>query len=186
MSTANVAVQLFQQIKSSLPASAALVDEIAAALNISSDSAYRRIRGEKSLSLEELHALCQRYSVSLDALMGLKTGTVCFESRILDPASFRFEDYLASVIRQMQYMASFRERSMVYLCKDIPLFHHYHFKELAAFKYFFWHKTFLESPAFSTRKVVLREYPEEVYALGKKRWTCTTPLTPARFGTPKA
>jgi hypothetical protein len=57
---------------------------------------------------------------------------------------------------------------MYYLCKDIPLFHHYHFKELAAFKYFFWHKTLLQSPEFVSKKISLDNYPDEVYVLGKK------------------
>ena len=40
--------QIFQQIKSKLPATVSAVDEIAKLLNISSDSAYRRMRGEKT------------------------------------------------------------------------------------------------------------------------------------------
>jgi len=57
---------------------------------------------------------------------------------------------------------------MYYLCKDIPLFHHYQFKKLAAFKYYFWHKTLLRSPAFVTKKISLKEYPDEIFEIGKK------------------
>ncbi len=44
----------FQHIKSNLAAHLSLVDEVAELLNISNDSAYRRIRGEKPLSFEEI------------------------------------------------------------------------------------------------------------------------------------
>ena len=63
--------QLFQQIKYKLPASASVVDEVAKLLNISSDSAYRRMRGEKQITFEELCALCGNYQVSLDQLMNI-------------------------------------------------------------------------------------------------------------------
>jgi hypothetical protein len=160
-------VQLFQHLKNKTSA-ASLVDEIAAALNISTDSAYRRIRGEKLVTLEEVYLLCSRYQLSLDTLLNLKTDTISFQGKFIDPVSFRFEEYIASVLQQVKYMASFKERSMYYLCKDIPWFHHYQFKELAAFKYFFWHKTLLQSPEFVSKKISLKGYPVELYEAGRK------------------
>lgn len=168
MNTLDLQVQIFQRIKSSLAPAASLVDEIAGVLSISTDSAYRRIRGEKPVSFDELCVLCHRYRLSLDALMGVKADTFSFEGRFVDPASFRFTDYLTAVTRQVSYMASFKERAMYYLCKDVPLFHHYHFKELAAFKYFFWHKTLLQSADFTAQKISLKNYPDEVFQLGRK------------------
>ena len=56
MDTSNIQVLLFQHIKQALPAHVSMVDEIADLLHISNDSAYRRIRGEKEISL--------RYSIN--------------------------------------------------------------------------------------------------------------------------
>lgn len=47
--------QIFQQIKTKLPPEAPLVETIAEVLEVSTDSAYRRIRGEKTMSLEETY-----------------------------------------------------------------------------------------------------------------------------------
>lgn len=168
MNIAELQVQLFQTIKNKINSTATLVDEIAAVLNISTDSAYRRIRGEKPVSFEEIHILCSRYQLSLDALFNTKTDVISFQGKFIDPVSFRFDEYIASVLQQVKYMASFKQRAMYYLCKDIPWFHHYQFKELAAFKYYFWHKTLLQSPEFVTKKVSLKSYPDEIYALGRK------------------
>ncbi|GAA4741623.1 hypothetical protein [Flavisolibacter ginsenosidimutans] len=168
MNTTDLQIQIFQRIKSSLVPAASLVDEIAGVLNISTDSAYRRIRGEKPVSVDEVYTLCHRYGLSLDALMNVKTDIIPFHGKYVDPAFFRFEDYLVAVAKQVGYMASFKEREMFYLCKDIPLFHHYQFKELAAFKYFFWHKTLLQSAGFASQKIALKNYPDEVYGLGRK------------------
>jgi hypothetical protein len=167
MNTVDLQVKFFQYIKTKI-GDASLVDEVAATLAISTDSAYRRIRGEKPVSFEELYRLCTRYRLSLDTLLNLKTDTISFQGKYVDPASFRFEEYLTAVWQQVKYVGSFKERSMYYLCKDIPLFHHYQFRELAAFKYFFWHKTMLQSPDFIATKVSLSNYPEQVYELGRK------------------
>ena len=51
MTPADIQGNFFKQIKQNLPAHLSLADEVAELLNISQDSAYRRIRGEKSLAL---------------------------------------------------------------------------------------------------------------------------------------
>ena len=168
MNVAQLQVQLFQYIKNKSGNSNLLVDEIASILDISPDSSYRRIRGEKAMSLEELYALAMHYKLSLDSLLNIKTDNIPFQGQFFDSTAFRFEDYLVGVGQQVKYMASFKERTMYYLCKDIPLFHHYQFKELAAFKYFFWHKTMLQSSSFAVRKVSLKHYPDEIFELGRK------------------
>ncbi len=68
----------FNQIKSKLPSHFSFVDEIALVLNISNDSAYRRIRGEKPIGLDEMYLLCSKYNVSVDQLFQLKNNTILF------------------------------------------------------------------------------------------------------------
>jgi hypothetical protein len=168
MNTTALQVRFFQYLKTKLPEGASLAEEIAAVLDISTDSAYRRIRGEKPVAFEELHTLCTRYRLSLDTLLNLQSDTIAFQGKYVDPVSFRFDEYLAAVGQQVKYMASFKERAMYYLCKDIPLFHHYHYKELAAFKYFFWHKTLLQTPEFANKKIQLSDYPDAIFEIGRK------------------
>jgi hypothetical protein len=168
MNTAALQVQLFQYIKTRMGAESSLVEELAAVLNISTDSAYRRIRGEKPVSIEELYLLCTRYQLSLDTLMNLKTDTIPFLGKFVDPTSFRFEEYLTSVGQQLKHIASFKNRAIYYLCKDIPIYHHYQSKGLAAFKYYFWQKTMLQSPDFITTPISLSNYPDEIFEIGKK------------------
>lgn len=168
MNTTALQVRFFQYLKTKLSEGVSLAEEVAAALDISTDSAYRRIRGEKPVTFEELHSLCTRYRLSLDTLLNLQADTIAFQGKYVDPVSFRFDEYLTAVGQQVKYMASFKERAMYYLCKDIPLFHHYHYKDLAAFKYFFWHKTLLQTPEFSSRKIQLSHYPEEIFDNGRK------------------
>ena len=160
--------QLFAALKKELPQHLSLVDEVAGVLGISTDSAYRRIRGEKELTITDLQKLCNRFKLSLDRLLLGGTGTFVFTGNFVNPTTFKFDEYLANMVQQVKYMNSFEQKKMYYLCKDIPVFHHFHFRELAAFKYFFWMKAIVNHPDFVARKFSLGDYPDEYFELGKK------------------
>lgn len=168
MSTSELQVKIFQQIKAKLPSSVSMVDELAKVLDLSADSAYRRIRGEKPLSLEELYKLCTQFQLSLDQLFNLKSEALLFSGSFIHPASFQFDQYLRSAIRHVKYMAGFKEKKMYYLCKDIPLFHHFYFKEVAAFKHYVWMKGIFNDPQLIYKKFSLKDYPDELFQLGKE------------------
>jgi len=76
---------LFHQIKEKLPQHLSLVDEISELLEISYDSAYRRIRGEKVLSMGELNKVSQHFGFSVDALFNLKSNNVVFKHVPIQP-----------------------------------------------------------------------------------------------------
>lgn len=166
MPTEEIQLQIFQLIKSKLLTNVSLVDEIAQVLEVSTDSAYRRIRGEKPLSVEELYKLCIRFQLSIDQLF--KSESLIFTGSFIHPSSFRFDQYLQSAIQHLKYMTSFRHRKMYYLCKDIPLFHHFHCREVAAFKHYVWLKGIFNDPGFSNKKFSLKNYPDELFQLGRQ------------------
>lgn len=58
--------RIFDKIKQLLPTNTSFVDELAIVLDISNDSAYRRIRGEKLLSIEELLKVGTNYHISFE------------------------------------------------------------------------------------------------------------------------
>ena len=60
---------LFQKIIDQMPSHLSLADELAELLEISADSAYRRIRGEKPISVFEVQKLCNAYRFSFDDLV---------------------------------------------------------------------------------------------------------------------
>jgi len=168
MTTGELQQKIFSAIKSKMPEHISQAEEIAKLLGISTDSAYRRMRGEKTISLDELQVLCSHFQVSLDSLMNLKQGGILFQGQYLDKQNFHFREYLTSVMQNMAYINSFKEKCFYYLCKDLPIFHHYHIKEVAAFKWFFWLKTYFQVPGFEKRKFRFKDYPDEIFAIGQK------------------
>lgn len=158
----------FQHIKALLPAHLSLVDEVAEVLNISNDSAYRRIRGEKPIGMEEIKKLCIHYNISLDQFMHLNSDSVLFTGKLANRTNFSFELYLENFLQQIQTVNSFQEKEMYYWSKDAPVFYYYQFPELAAFKFFFWMRTVLEYPEYSKTKFNFSDFDENLWPLAKK------------------
>ena len=126
------------------------------------------MRGEKQITLDELNALCTNYKISLDQLMSIPTGAFMFQGNFLDNKTFQFGHYLQSVVNNLAYINSFKTKEFYYLCKESPLFHYFHFKELAAFKYFFWMGVLMNFPEFKHKKVSFSEFPDEYFEAGKQ------------------
>ncbi len=163
MENANGVQQLFfQHVKNNLPSHLSLVDEIAELLNISNDSAYRRIRGEKPISFDEIRTLCTHFKISLDQLFHLDTDTIIFSGKSINNKDFSFDLYLQNILKQLIHMNSFDHREVLFLSKDIPIFHHFNFPELAAFKSFFWMKTILQYPSYSKSLFIADDFKESL------------------------
>ncbi len=125
-----------------------MVDEIADLLNISNDSAYRRIRGEKPIDLEEIYKLCSHFRVSLDQVFQLKSEGILFKGKLNNNAKDNFNDWLKDLQQQLLLVNGFDKKQIYFLIKDIPPFYFFQIPELAAFKFFFWMKSILYDKNF--------------------------------------
>ena len=85
---------LFLAIKAKLQKEESVAEEIARLLEISTDSAYRRMRGEKTITFDELYTIATHYHISLDQLMNINNGAIIFQGQFLDKKNFRFEEYM--------------------------------------------------------------------------------------------
>src|SRR5687767_9358833 len=99
---------LFQYIKEALPPSRSLVDTVAEVLHVSQDSAYRRIRGETLLVLEEARTLCQEYNISLDQLLNRSANSVVFQSMEQATSVTDFTTYLRGILHELKELNSFQ------------------------------------------------------------------------------
>jgi hypothetical protein len=142
---------LFQRIRELLPIHVSLVDNVATILHISNDSAYRRIRGETPLVLDEARELCIYHKLSLDQILNVQSGAVLFKNIRIDTTKYNYETYLQDLINQLQHIGSFAHHEIIYRSKDIPLFHNFYYDPLIAFRYFFWMKSVIRHPDFAER-----------------------------------
>jgi hypothetical protein len=158
----------FREIKANLPPHLSLVDTIAEIINISNDSAYRRIRGEKPLSFEEIKILSSHFQVSLDKIFHLNNNSFLFSGQLTDKDSFGVDFYLENLLNQLNYFNTFERRELYYIAKDIFIFHCFGFHELTAFKIFFWMKTVYEYPFKTNDMFVMESLQEAVYKMASK------------------
>ncbi|MEO6915637.1 MAG: hypothetical protein ABI151_08330 [Chitinophagaceae bacterium] len=140
MNSVELQVAFFNRIKENMPGHLSFVDEVAEKLHISTDSAYRRIRGEKPLTLEEAGILSVEFKVSLDQFFSQDpvSGSLLFSAKYIDRDNEDIEGYLKGLHNQLEYFNSFAEKEITYINKDLPIFYCFMFPELASFKYYFW------------------------------------------------
>lgn len=168
MAPAAVQQIFFNHLKSILPHHLSIVDEVASLLDISNDSAYRRMRGDKPLTFEEVQKLCVHFSISLDSIFHLNTDSYIFSGKLVSASNFHFELYLKKMLADMEMVKSFENAEFYFLNKDVPLFHHFQIPELAAFKFFFFMKTILSYPDLAKEKFSVDKIPESLKTIGKK------------------
>ena len=161
--------QLFSHLKENLPPHLSLVEELGSLLNLSADSVYRRIRGEKPITLTELKTICEHYRLSLDQLLQLKTESVLFDAPGMTGKPGEFVEYMKAMLEQFRYFNSFKTKELFFLCKDAPIWYFYLFPELAAFKTFFWSKTINNQPALSNKTFSMAEFPyHDCFTIGQQ------------------
>jgi len=160
--------KLFQEIKAKVPSTHSFVHEIADILGLSYDSAYRRIRGDKEISLEELYKLTMEFSLSLDNIFKTESKEVSFQCAPLDCNSFKVKDWLALVLYNIKEISEAREKEIIYAAKDVPVFHYFQIPEIAAFKIFFWEKTLFQFPEYEDMYFRLDEIDPEVIKIGQQ------------------
>ena len=142
MEALNTQVLFFQHIKSILPPHISLVDDIADHLNISNDSAYRRIRGDKPIDMEELARLAKYYKLSLDKFLHIENESFIFNGHIPNESD-TYEQWLETDVTHLEQICSFPEKQFYILAKEIPFLYYFYIPEIAAFKSYFFKKSII-------------------------------------------
>lgn len=152
-----------------LPPHVSLADELAAKLNLSYDSVYRRIRGEKPLTLGEIQLLSNAYKISIDSIFSLKSDAVVFFAPDINQEGGTFIDYISGMLMQVKHFKAKPEVTMRYFCKDMTFFLFFLFPEIAAFKCFFYLKTMRRETAYKSKKFSLNlDEFREYYEIGQQ------------------
>lgn len=159
-----------EQLKAKLPPHVSFPDELAEVLNISRDSAYRRIRGETILSIEEVRTICNHYQLSMDSLLAPTQNSISFNHRAINATTFTFGHWLTSILKNLEMILQFPQRELIYCAKDVPIFHYFLFPELAAFKMYFWMKVYLRYEQYEKANFDLNDIPAEFMATGERIW----------------
>lgn len=158
----------FEQIRRIVPSHVSFVDELAEILDISRDSAYRRMRGETVLSLDEVKKLCNRYRISVDSIISPTTDIALFQYQTVHKDGLSFKEWLKTIFDKLNLLRNFKGAELWYFAKDIPVFYYFNSPLLSSFKMYFWMSAVLRYEEFRNSKFHAEIVPDELITLGQK------------------
>jgi len=141
--TKSIQEQFIIKLKAAIPANENLVQSIADTLNLSTDSAYRRIRCEKLFDIDEVAVLCKTYKVRFDDDIDILLNVAMFNFNLLENNKEKFRQWLQSILENLKQISSRPENTIIYSADDVPIWHHFNDEYLIRFKIFYWLKTIL-------------------------------------------
>jgi hypothetical protein len=166
MADKSLQIQIFDYIRKRLPANTSLPEDLSDVLSISIDSVYRRLRAETLLSVDELSLLCNHYDISFDMFLGNKRNVLFRYDKLGD--SEGFEHYLSSILEDMKKIKRSENKQIIYAAIDVPIFHHFNYPELSAFKMFYWMKAVVDVEALADKKFSVEHVNKRFAQLGKE------------------
>ncbi len=184
--------QFIDFLRKALPPGVGLAEEIADILDISIDSAYRRIRGETDITLNEIYLICKKYTISVDEVFSNRSDTVTFAYTKLTDSLHNFENYLLRLIGHLKNIAKIPNSKIYYVAAETPLFYSFFTKKLAEFKLFYWQRSVLNIDAYQQAKfhhgiipqrlvdLAHDSYKEYTAVSSVEIWTSETVLTALR------
>jgi hypothetical protein len=160
VATENIQTRLLTLAKQRNP-HLSFADELVEMLHISRDSAYRRMRGETTMALDEIKMICNRYKISLDSLLMPGDDVIPFHHQSTGDDSHGLCTWIKSVDEHLVALRRTSGSTIKYLARDIPVFYYFTSPLLAAYKIFFWLKTQLGTDfgdSIFTPEIVPKEY----------------------------
>ena len=140
---------LFEKIKPMIPANKSLAEYLGNVLYLSSDSVYRRLRGETQLSIDELKAICEHFGLSADSLIDVNNAGKTFPFRVSAMAKgLTLFDFLMGLKKELTELNNTPGAYSIYSERVIPFFYTLMLPGLFHFKCHLWGQVYDPSPEF--------------------------------------
>ncbi len=130
--------KLIKAIKANSNKNYSFIEEVANALDIGYDAAYRRINGKATISLYETVKLAEYFKISLGDLFDINKKESFVVSKTTEILNGQhLEQYFLNLSKTLEYLSS-KNGSMLYSAKDLPIFYFLRDNLLSRFKIFVW------------------------------------------------
>lgn len=157
-----------ETLRAVMPSGFSLVNEISELLQISTDSAYRRLRGETEFSLNEIVKLCNHFHISFDSFCAAQGGSVHFQYNLAGDEAHGFLNFVSHIHDGLQLLRNAKDREIIYVADDIPFFLLFASPRLAWFKCYYWMRSVMNVPEYQNGCFEEAEMPEELMTLGQE------------------
>jgi plasmid maintenance system antidote protein VapI len=157
-----------QKLKENLPKNVGLAEEMAEILEISTDSAYRRIRGETDLSIDEVYKLTKKYNISVDSVFSNLGDTVTFAYTKLTNSAENLEKYLSRILNHLKVLSTFPDKKIYYVAEELPMFLSFFSPKFIEFKLFYWQRSVLNVPDYQGKKFEFGIVPKQLVEIASE------------------
>lgn len=134
---ANQQELFFEAIKSALPEYQNMAQSIAEVLEVSTNEAYKKIRGKSVINLQQIIKLSDSFGIPF-IYKPDQLPTVTFDYLSVDQEIPNMLLYLQDLLKNLKQIQQSKHKHITITTDDIPLFHFFKYPELTCFKLFFW------------------------------------------------
>lgn len=153
-------VKFFEAINLALPDYQNLAQSVADALAISTNEAYKKIRGTSNLSLPQLITLADTFGTAF-SYQPNELPSVNFSYLYINRETPNMLAYLKDLLQNLKFIQQRKDKHIMITTNDIPIFHFFKYPELTCFKLFFW----ADSQAFKFDQTAVNE---EIVAIAQE------------------
>lgn len=144
----NFQVTFFESLVKLYTKRADAMESFAQLLNLSKDSIYRRVRGDTTITLEDMKILTLHHKFSLDKVLEQNKNDVLFTFNSFEDNIKSVEDFVNNLIGLLHRFSMVPDAKVLYASAEIPVFYHPLVPELFAFKLYVWARTVWNIPYF--------------------------------------
>ena len=130
-------INFFQAVQIALPEYQNLAQSVADVLNISTNEAYRKIKGTSTLNMPQVIRLSDAFNVPF-SYQPNQLPSVSFSYLYVNRETPDMLDYMKDLLQNMKVIQQRRDKHIMITTDDIPIFHFFKYPELTCFKLFFW------------------------------------------------
>lgn len=162
--------QLFEDITEQIDGEVPLSEQVAEALRITRHAAYRRIRGQTTLSLDEGMALMREFGLSLPEIQGDSGQWVAFRKGRFIKTLDDYTAYMRQSLAQLQAILQQPDHVLYYQAKDVPIYYQFGFPTMTAFKIYVWLNSVYGIEQCGQKPLSMEEIPSELIDLARQQW----------------
>lgn len=148
----SVQVGFLAQVKAQTKSPLTFIDELAGLLEISPNSAYRRISGKTTMSVDELMLVSKHYGVPFSTHNNFSNDMLMFKYSKLSEHDGAVKEYLQVMLKTFQQINSAKNKEILILASEMPPFYYFRFPEISLFK-FFYHKRAILNDEYLSNKL---------------------------------
>ena len=166
-----------------VPANISLAKEISELLEVSLDSAYRRLRNDTDYTLTEAAKIANHFNLPLEALNNELHSVVSFKTNQLNSDVLSYKKYLENMLSNVKRMGQSEHSHIYFGAEDIPVYYHYSQEYLLKFKVTYWLKSLMMVGDFQNKNYGDIEISEDILSIAREIFSAFSKLNTTEIWT---